>query len=641
MLALLSTYRSLLCTVYLLCSAWCCSAQVKTDTLDNVLIRSARSATSDLKARSFAPGQKITHIDSITLQQYNNQSVAQLLSQQAPVFVKSYGFNSLATLSFRGASSAQSQVLWNGIPIQNAALGITDVSLLPLALVDKVSIIYGGSAALWGSGNVGGALSVENDNPHFDSTRSRHLSLSAGTGSFGQYQLGVKSVFSSSRWYTSVAGFWQSADNNFTYTDAQHTSKTLSNSALYGAGALCNAAYRVSDRTTFSLTAWYQQYHRFIPPALFEPASSKSQFDYTLRLLAHWQHRAERLSWYTKVAFLQDDIAYSDAAISLSSQSTARQYIAEWGAQYTLSPHHKFLLFTPLQLSVLDRPLLHDTKQQSRAALAGAYAVSSANYKWNASINARAEVINSISVFLPGISVSYQCTPSLLLRANAQRTYRAPTLNELYYTPWGNENLLPEQGWTVDAGLNYKWHFGAAFFTHDVAVFSRSIRDWIVWLGAPNLTPHNIATVYSRGVETESHLSIPIGIVTIHAGVNTAYVLATTQSSYIAGDGSIGKQIPYTPRYIGQANAGFTIRHWYLNYNHSFTGYRFTTTDESQYLSDYNTANLQLMYQSSFHAHKYAIRLQYNNIFNLSYQVVAFRPMPLSHWLLHFRYDVW
>ncbi len=98
-----------------------------------------------------------------------------------PVFVKSYSFNGLATLHFRGASAAQSQVLWNGIPIQNASLGVADVATLPVLFMNKVSVVYGGSGALLGSGNVGGALLLENDKPFFDSN-SRRLTACAGAG---------------------------------------------------------------------------------------------------------------------------------------------------------------------------------------------------------------------------------------------------------------------------------------------------------------------------------------------------------------------------------------------------------------------------------------------------------------------------
>jgi outer membrane cobalamin receptor len=117
-----------------------------------------KQKSSDERINSFITGQNTQKIDSITLQQYNLQNVATLISQQLPVFVKSYSFNGLATLHFRGASAAQSQVLWNGVPIQNAALGMADISTVPVLFMSKVNVIYGSSGALLGSGNVGGAL---------------------------------------------------------------------------------------------------------------------------------------------------------------------------------------------------------------------------------------------------------------------------------------------------------------------------------------------------------------------------------------------------------------------------------------------------------------------------------------------------
>src|SRR5690606_13900615 len=105
--------------------------------------------------------------DSTQLALYRSQNVAELVSEQSPVFIKSYGYNSLSTLSFRGASAAQSLVLWNGVPVNNPALGVADLSLLPVFFSDQIAIAYGGSSALLGNGNVGGALLLDNEAPNF------------------------------------------------------------------------------------------------------------------------------------------------------------------------------------------------------------------------------------------------------------------------------------------------------------------------------------------------------------------------------------------------------------------------------------------------------------------------------------------
>src|SRR5690606_35766430 len=119
-----------------------------------------------------------------------------------------------------------------------------------------------------------------------------------------------------------------------------------------------------------------------------------------------------------------------------------------------------------------------------------------------------------------------------------------------------------------------------------------------------------------------------------YLGLNTSYVLATTTQSYLPGDGSIGKQIPYTPRYNGQMNIGFSYRHIHVNYNHTYTGYRFITTDESQSILPYNTANVQLLYTWQLGPYPLQLSAQCNNIFNRQYEVVAARPMPGINYLL-------
>ena len=257
-----------------LCFASAYGQQPIDSTLHEVKIKAKQNPSSDTKVNDFSPGQKIKTIDSTTLQQYQLQNMATLLAQQVPVFVKSYGFNGLATLNFRGSSSAQSAVLWNGVPIQNAALGIADVSTLPVMFMNKVNVVYGGSAAMWGSGNVGGAVLLENETPVFDSGR-KNLSFNCGAGSFGQYMGGLKGRASGKRWYLSGNVFAQTAENNFGYTNDAGTKANMPNSRLQSAAAILQGAYKISANNVLSLHAWYQQYDRQIPPSLSESGSVK------------------------------------------------------------------------------------------------------------------------------------------------------------------------------------------------------------------------------------------------------------------------------------------------------------------------------------------------------------------------------
>jgi len=369
---------------------------------------------------------------------------------------------------------------------------------------------------------------------------------------------------------------------------------------------------------------------------LFEAYSDKKQTDGSMRVLAEWDRKTAKNAWYAKSSVIRDEIAYTDTAIRIKTDNIVYQYYQEIGWKKRFHEYGQVLLFMPLQISWLQNPAT-DTERQNKVALAGAYDVRIFDQRLDMAVNAREEVIDAKSVFLPGGDASFALNRWLSVRVNVQKTYRVPTLNELYYFPGGNTGLRPEQGWSEDAGYTARGKTGRFSIYHDLSVFTRDIHDWIYWVGGAIWTPHNIAEVRSRGVETENYATYTLGKWTFHLGINTAYVLATTVSSYVQNDGSIGRQIPYAPRYNGQANVGFTFRKLSFNYNHTYTGYRFTTVDESEYILPYQTGNVQLMYNTLIKSHVLQFTGQSNNIWNEQYQVVAFRPMPGRNWLLGFK----
>jgi iron complex outermembrane receptor protein len=611
------------------------SLRAQVDTLDEVNINAYRKQLSnDDRINLFSQGQRVKSIDSITLQQYQFQNIATLLAQQDPVFVKSYGFNNLSTLNFRGASAAQSQVYWNGVPLSNAATGITDVSLLRTSLYNKVSIVYGGSSALWGSGNIGGALVLENDRPQFTANTQYHYAISVMAGSFGQYQGGLRSSISMKRWFIATNLAAQSAQNNFKYTD-NGTSYTTINSELSSTTGQVQIGYKANSKNTINFIAFGQNFYREIPKALFESLSVKNQRDASVRLLADWNRKGEKLNLSAKLSYVNDLMRYKDSMVGIDATYKTQQVYGELNVRYSVGSHHRFMLFLPVHMAWMERQQQADIVRQPRLGIAGAYNLSAYHHRLNIALHGRLRLNNDKSLPVSGLSIAYKCTDWLSVRTNIQRSYRLPTLEERYYEPGGNPNLKPEQGWSTDVGytIKTKQEHNLVFY-HDVSLFSRKIQDWIIWFGGAVWTPHNIAEVHSRGVETENRLQYKLNKWTLHLGVNTAYVLATTVQSYVANDGSIGKQIPYSPRYNGQMNIGLSYRKVYFNYNHTYTGYRFITVDESAWLEPYQTGNVQLMYSVPVNHKTLSLSVQCNNVWNAQYSVVNGRPMPRINWLI-------
>lgn len=612
---------------------FCAPASAQDRRLKEVRVRHKKEYKNQLKderLNSFAPGMKILNIDAPLLEQYALQNLGQLLAQQVPVFIRSYGMNSLATLNFRGSSAAQSQVLWNGVPLNNAAVGMADVSLLSVHSFDQINIAYGGSSALLGSGNVGAALLLDNRFAAKDSSVKWKTNIAGEAASFGQYKLALQEQYSFKRIFVSAKLSGQTAKNDFPYNNQTGITQQMQNAQLRSLNGMLNLGYRFNEKVQMNLSAWYQHFDREIPPALFEAYSVKSQQDEALRLLLEFKKTSSgQAKWYTKTALMRDGMQYTDSAARLDTKNYTFQLYEELGWKKMFGRQHELLLFIPVNISWIRPQNDTVTRFQNRIALAAAYKYQAFRNKLSIAANARLEQINDQSIFLPGMNASYDLCYFMRLRVNVQRSYRAPTMNEWYYQPGGNPLLKPEQGWSQDAGYELKIPVaGQGLFTHDLSIFNRSINDWILWFGGSIWTPHNIARVHSRGIESTNAFLWKKERWTFQLGLNTSFVLATTQRSYLPGDGSIGKQIPYSPRYNGQVNAGLGYSDLYITYNHTYTGYRFMTTDESQFLLPYETGNIYAVYKKVFRKKEYRFSLQCNNIWDRKYQVVNARPMP-------------
>ena len=111
-------------------------------------------------------------------------------------------------------------------------------------------------------------------------------------------------------------------------------------------------------------------------------------------------------------------------------------------------------------------------------------------------------------------------------------------------------------------------------------------------------------------------------------GLKYAYTLSTTTSSDLVNDYSIGKQIPYVPRYQVRGHTGFRYSAWEVNYVLAYTGYRFVTTDESQYIKPFTTSNIFTAYTLDQNNCQLQLTFHINNILNVYTESIVGRIMP-------------
>lgn len=581
-------------------------------------------------------GKKTEVLDSTLQQQFRFGSIGDALSYNTPVFIKSYGPGGIATTSFRGGNASQTAVLWNGFNIQNAMLGQSDLGLMPSVLFEQVEVEYGGSSALWGSGAVGGSIRLNTRSPFNAGLRT---TTSLGGGSFGRLNGSTGILVSGRRFVSSTKLYSQQAQNNYEYkdtTDKDQPLKKQKNAGYRFHGLMQEFKFILNTRQTLSFNAWINDNDRRLPASNPSLNSKTYQEDKAQRLTAGWSYQAARFRSEARLGCFNDRIDYTDSLAGIFSKSRVQTWLAESENFWNWHSSHQLHVGLNVSSSTGQSVNYDGTHTISRASLLAGNRFLFLQNRLQLSVSGRAEYFSVGTLPVTGnVSAEYRLLRSLSARLNVARVYRQPTLNELYWTPGSQRDLKPEQGYTGEGELACSKEFKRISLFVSGALYSRKISNWIHWVPGPggNPTPMNLQQVWSRGAETTWRIRYHSGAWNVGLGLITSYVLSTVEASLQENSSTLHRQLEYTPRYTANANVsvGYGNR-LSLVFFQQYAGYRFTTSDNSQWLNPYHLSSIKLNYGVKFGKLRLVAFCAVNNLFNENYLVIAGRPMPLRNY---------
>jgi vitamin B12 transporter len=656
------TYPYFICSAsarvvaFMLCMA--CMLPAHSQTKDTTVYTSDLTvdiiAAPKIYQTTLQPSKKTQSFDSLTMARSSSRSLSEFLSEQSTVYIKSYGGGNIATTSFRGGNANHTALLWNGLNIQNAMLGQTDLSIVPVLFFDNLSLEYGGGSALWGSGAIGGSIRLDNKLPFNAGTRTK---LQMSIGSFDTKKIAASVLLSYKRIASSTRLYYTTSKNDYAYrdtTDKEHPDKRMPHADYTSAGLMQELSFRLTNRQTLNVRAWYTKTDRNLP-SYTSLISKRSQYDETLKLNADWNLWYRNLTSTVRIAGFQDKLNYTDSLSSIHSKSTVNTLIAEsdnlyhyrkhsfgFGANYTLyqsllpvkTDPDTFIIHPNPALALVSKDSII-RHEQIKFALFALYKISLFNDRLNYDMALRKEFTNQTEIpFTGNAGIQYQLLQWLGLKVSANKSFRQPTLNDLYWPQGGNIRLKPEESFEIDGGFTLKKTKNRLTFFFEGTYFNRHTTNWIIWLPTASayFSPRNIAKVYSRGAESRTEISYRGKDLFLKLGLSTAYVLSTNEEASNENDNAIGRQLIYTPRYTGQSALSGTYKNITLLFTQSYTGYRFMSTDNTTWLHPYYIANAKLAYKHAFSNVLVEFFAGINNIFNKNYMAVANRPMPLRNY---------
>ena len=627
-------------TIWLLFYCFTFSCNLQSQTKDTALHQLQEVLILQTKQQQFETSKKRSEIDSLTLGRYNTSSLADLLANQSTIHIKSYGNGNIVSTSMRGGNANHTALLWNGLNIQNTMLGQPDLSIVPTSLFNNISLEYGGGSAIWGSGAIGGSIHLQN-NTAFNQGYKTKLQMSLG--SFDSKKISSGVLLSYKKIVSNTNIYYNACENNYNYkdtTDKENPDKQVSHANYISQGLMQELSFLMTPFQKINIRAWYNVVNRNLPSYSIVP-SKKNQVDENLKLNADWNYSKRNLNSLVRVGYFNDKLNYNDTLANyLASNNTIKTFIIESDNTYKYKNHqlnlganftnYKSILFSAS--GDKDTTYYHNL---SKLAFFAAYKLSLFNSKLNYNLVVRKEFTSQTKIpFTGNTGIHYQLIKRLAAKINANSSFRQPSLSDLYWNPGGNPNLKPEESYEIDGGLEFNYSKNGYSALIEATYFNRHTTNWIIWLPSdkPYWSPTNIAEVYSRGTETKIELAYQKKDILVKLIINTAYVLSTNQKSKSENDNSEGRQLIYTPRYNGQATILVNYKKISILFNNNYTGYRFTSTDNSSWLNPYYLANLKCAYSYSFSSVNMQLFCSINNLFNKNYVVVQNIPMPLRNY---------
>jgi vitamin B12 transporter len=455
---------------------------------DKIIVITANRTEQDIND-TLAAVEVITRED---IERIQPTSITDLLESVAGLdIVHNGGAGQASSLFTRGTNSDHTLILVDGVRVGSATLGNKSFSSMPVAQIERIEVVKGPRASLWGSDAIGGVIQIftrrlkqgeYSVQTTIGSNNSAMTDLSFG---FGSDKITNTVTFS----YEKSGGFDAFDDSSEFSADSQPDDDGFDRTS-----AAIRGDYEISPDTDLD---W-----------VFQLDQGNSEFDNNF---GADETDYENYFWNIRYSYTVDQWL---TQFSVKQSRDNLENIAEGPQSVFDTKRNQFNLLTQYQLSDgisftggLERftddlsnskNIQFDEEKRSTESAFISTQMKFGKFVTEAALRRdEIELVDEVNSF--NVSLGYHIIDNLIIAASRAKGFKAPTFNDLYFPGFGNKDLISEESFNNEFLVRWKTDNHQLL----IALFENKVDQLIAFKFDPDVgfAPFNVDQAELSGYE--------------------------------------------------------------------------------------------------------------------------------------------
>ena len=414
-------------------------------------------------------------VDRETIEAAGAAGVADVLSRLPGIqMVRNGGAGASTSVYLRGADTRFTAVYVDGVRLDSQSTGGASWQDIPLESIDRIEVLRGPAAAVYGSDAIGGVVQIFTKKG--EGKAKPYVGLGWGSRGTVKAQAGVSGGAAGWDYNLGVSHASSNGFNSRTSAGANPDADGYRSNAFNG-----RIGYQLSANQRVEATALTSYMN-----SGYDTSKDDDRSIYKMSAVGlNWQAKWSDI-YSTRLQYTQSRDFYQTKPSPYETDTRLHSYLFqnEWklGAQTVTAALER------REDKLVNSGLDIGSRERSQNALALGYGLNLG--KHTLQLNARHDRDSEFGGHTTGSAAyGYEFIPNWRATASAGTSFRAPTLYQRF-SQYGDSSLVPEKGRNVELGL--KWGKGSDSFS--ATVYRNNLSNLINYVGKTGTCPGNIGT---------------------------------------------------------------------------------------------------------------------------------------------------